>query len=83
MGIFGAGHLQTYLKVSYIPNLGIRAPLGIPGDAQYKSVKCVFGVRQFVFKRRLAARKANETSRLPHLEAIADIQKIIRYSNSV
>ena len=75
MGIFGAGHLQTYLKVSYIPNLGIWVPLGTHGHARNSPVKSEFGVRRFVFKPPFAARKANETSPRPHMEAGADIEK--------
>ena len=65
-----------------MPDLGTWVTSGTSGHAQYKSVKCIFVVRSFVFKPPFAARKANETKIWPHLEAVAVFGKWVRYSNS-
>ena len=71
------GHLQIDHTVLKISNLGTRVSPGTPGHARKSPRIATVKVRVLGFKRRFAAQKANETSRRPHLKAVADIEKSI------
>ena len=63
--------------------LGVRVASGTPECARCSARFVTVKVRTFVFKRQSVARNANQHSRRPQMEAVADIQKLTRYSNSV